>query len=62
MAFYAQRHETQISKYSRSESGIHLRAKINDQTIAVGLFNGIYPRLGNSVRELTKISSQQCHF
>ena len=43
-------------------SNIHLRAQIDDQTVTVGLFDGIYPRLGDSIGKLVKCPPQQSCF
>lgn len=34
---------------------LHLRTEIDDQTVTVGFFNGVYPGFGDSVRKLIKL-------
>ena len=39
----------------------YIRAQIDDETIAVCFFNGIYPRFGDSVGKLVEFLGQHLH-
>ena len=41
---------------------LDLRAEIDNQTVTVGFFNGVYPRFGDSVGKLIQIFGQQSWF
>ena len=43
-------------------SEVHLRAKIDDDTIAICFLNGIYPGFGDSIGKLVKFLGQQTRF
>ena len=40
----------------------HVRAEIDNKTVAVGFFDRVYPRLRDSIGKLGLSSSQQLHF